>query len=759
MLLLRQHDDSIQNLILAYPNSFISPGSEFRPINALEPLLMHHYNWLKIRNILQAGSIWPLHPISEEDRKSKNFEFITRGNHKSAEKFAEEYTKIIKTEIDQGWMFVLPLHYINSLQHGELAPVGIDNKVWSDLPDGSRKTKYRLTHDQSFEASVGLSVNGRVIREELNQLFYGGCLSRIIHYIIDLRLRHPVTPILGGKSDFKAAYRRVSLQGDIAAKCSIMFENWAVPSFRLTFGGSPCPNHFCLFSELCADIANDLLHSPNWNPLTLSSPHAIKIVPPLLQDLSLDFTPARPLDICLEADDNGKVDIFIDDGMVIVPDLHNNRNRAVQSLLLAIHTLCRPLDPNEPIKRDDCLSLGKLEAEGQLTEKFEILGWLIDTRALTIALPTKKSVRWDADLRAILLRKKVSYALLESTLGRLNHAATACPLMRYYLSRIRLTLINWDISKKSKKVERYLSSQVLEDLRLWKDSFLPKISKGLSLNLISYRRPSFLCWSDACPTGLGGFDHQGYAWRLQIPIKFQEAVKNRNNCLEFLASIITIWQAILQKRIIAEECFLSLGDNSSAVGWLHKASIDPDKNSPLFSASRKFAEILLSSNTCIYSQHIPGSSNKIADVLSRKFELSDDSLVSFVRDLCPNQVPSSFKVFPVHPVIDCWMTSWMQRCYEMKASPKTQKIKNVECGGVGRNILSQLDFHTTYGCPYSYLTNESKLSVPSQPLSEDDNFLAQTRNAWLLQQCKRPWQNWVRSLGQTWGTTPHMETE
>jgi len=104
MLLLKQHGDSIQNLILAYPNSFISPGSEFRPINVLEPLLMHHHNWLKIRNILQVGSIWPLHPISKEDRKNKNFEFITRGNHKSAEKFAEEYTKIISTEIDQGWM-------------------------------------------------------------------------------------------------------------------------------------------------------------------------------------------------------------------------------------------------------------------------------------------------------------------------------------------------------------------------------------------------------------------------------------------------------------------------------------------------------------------------------------------------------------------------------------------------------------------------------------------------------------------------------
>jgi hypothetical protein len=110
-----------------------------------------------------------------------------------------EYKKIIQAEIEQGWMFPLPINYINSLQHGESAPVGIDDKGWSDLPDGFRKVKYRLAHDQSFEATVGTSVNGRVISKKLNPLFYGGCFSRLIHYIVDLRLRHPTTPILGGK--------------------------------------------------------------------------------------------------------------------------------------------------------------------------------------------------------------------------------------------------------------------------------------------------------------------------------------------------------------------------------------------------------------------------------------------------------------------------------------------------------------------------------------------------------------------------------
>ncbi|MFN9979361.1 MAG: hypothetical protein ACK53Y_05585, partial [bacterium] len=88
------------------------------------------------------------------DHLAKNNELILRGNNKSALKCKSEYAKIVETKVIQGWMLPLPLHYVNSLHHGELAPVGIDVKVWYELPDGLKKTKYRLTHDQSFETTV-----------------------------------------------------------------------------------------------------------------------------------------------------------------------------------------------------------------------------------------------------------------------------------------------------------------------------------------------------------------------------------------------------------------------------------------------------------------------------------------------------------------------------------------------------------------------------------------------------------------------------
>jgi hypothetical protein len=69
----------------------------------------------------------------------------------------------------------------------------------------------------------------------------------------------------GGKSDIKAAYRRINLHGDTAEMSSIMMEDFGLPSLRLTFGGSPCPNEYCVSAELCTDLANDILHEHDFH--------------------------------------------------------------------------------------------------------------------------------------------------------------------------------------------------------------------------------------------------------------------------------------------------------------------------------------------------------------------------------------------------------------------------------------------------------------------------------------------------------------
>ena len=89
---------------------------------------------------------------------------------------------------------------------------------------------------------------------------------------------------------------------------------------------------------------------------------------------------------------------------------------------MALFLICRPLAGLfEPIPRPDAASIRKLKAEGTLVELIIFLGWLIDTRRFTIALPIDKWKAWRSNI--IILRDKriVSYSELSSLIGRLIH--------------------------------------------------------------------------------------------------------------------------------------------------------------------------------------------------------------------------------------------------------------------------------------------------------------------------------------------------
>ncbi len=235
MRVLQKYNNNLDDYITANKNTFMSYGSEFCPLAHLEPLLLHHRSWPYLSLQLEKGSVWPLKTLSESDRIQKNIEFISRGNNKSAITYQDVFKSVVQKKIHQGWMVPLPLHFTKEIPGSEPAPIGIDDKQFKCLPEGSKIPKYRMTHDQSFEASVGASVNTRTIRERLDLLFYGGCLSLLLHYIVALRARLHCTKILGGKSDFKSAYRIITLHGSTAVKCMILKSTQHVRDNRKEF--------------------------------------------------------------------------------------------------------------------------------------------------------------------------------------------------------------------------------------------------------------------------------------------------------------------------------------------------------------------------------------------------------------------------------------------------------------------------------------------------------------------------------------------
>ena len=93
------------------------------------------------------------------------------------------------------------------------------------------------------------------------------------------------------------------------------------------------------------------------------------------------------------------------------------------------------------------------------------------------------------------------------------------------------------------------------------------------------------------------------------------------NLLEFLASAVTIYMTILQ--LGQGSHILAFADNSSALGWMHKAYFDPVNAESYDAVARWLGWTLVNNETSLYSQHIKGTENIIADSLSRDFHKSD----------------------------------------------------------------------------------------------------------------------------------------
>ena len=245
-----------------------------------------------------------------------------------------------------------------------------------------------------------------------------------------------------------------------------------------------------------------------------------------------------------------------------------------------------------------------------------------------------------------------------------------------------------------------LDPDTIADVTLWK-GILARANAGISMNLIATRQPDRICWSDACPVGIGGYSLSGRAWRIQIPpSSIVRGHPGVNNLLEFLGMVINVWLECLDTTT-KQPCILAIGDNTSAIGWLYRTSnLDPSEgahDAHLFVA-RHLTSLLLEHNCCIASQHINGKTNVVADLLSftgtgergKPHPLASDSppndvLTQRFRSQLTSQVPKSFSISQLPNEILCWITQVLQiAASSLQAVKKVDTKTPTEFGGDGQ---------------------------------------------------------------------------
>jgi hypothetical protein len=167
---------------------------------------------------------------------------------------------------------------------------------------------------------------------------------------------------------------------------------------------------------MATDLANDIVRDDGWDPDTHVSPHQDLLKDEIkFEDPSIPLAQADELAVDIPAEDHPKSDCYIDD--IFTAFLETDVKRGSRIVPFILHLLGHPLSPNESLPRDDILSLKKLLAEATPAECQIILGWIIDTCQLIIALPHNKFVAWMNAIKTLLNMEKITHKELETLIG------------------------------------------------------------------------------------------------------------------------------------------------------------------------------------------------------------------------------------------------------------------------------------------------------------------------------------------------------
>jgi len=633
--------------------SIANPGTEFRSIHNLSQLFQHHEDWSELKSIIEKGCDYKLDEIvNEKTRKEDLLHMINRGNHKSTKKQGCDkiLQKTFTKEVEKGWIVPVTLESTQKIKDLFVIPLGIAHQLTIN-ENGQRIPKQRVTHDASFPTPSGDSVNNRTIEELLLPCIYGQCLRRILHGILQIRFNNPKQKIYMSKYDLDAAYRRLHVLPSQNLQCVTIIDRIAYIPLRLPFGVASGPSLYSTMSETIFDLTNDLLLDETWNLKTLHSPIEKDLEPPQSLPETIPFAEAKPLHVHVPSRDSF-CDGYIDDFLAVGLDSEDTVIKSQQAPTIAVHSIFRPIADDEPIPRDEPISVKKLKGEGIPSEQKVMLGWLLCTRTCRIYLPVDKQKAWNNDIVNMLKDGTTNAKQLESMIGRFNHVGFIIPTARYFINRLRHLLFRCE--KYGKQTIKKWES---DDLKLWQYFLQKSATNGISFNNICFTKYNIHTLTDASEYGLGGFNvNTGLAWRYQLPQWMQQSM--HINLLEFIACTIGIWVELLQDN--GETAFKrihALTDNSSAVGWLYKASFNPLTHLQHDVVARKLAKILLDNDASITSQHTPGKYNIIADSLSRDFHLPPNHLTFILKSLFPLQTPENFRISPLPKEITCWLSS------------------------------------------------------------------------------------------------------
>jgi hypothetical protein len=349
----------------------------------------------------------------------------------------------------------------------------------------------------------------------------------------------------------------------------------------------------------------------------------------------------------------GYVDVFVDDFLVMIQGTHQ-KERVRNILMNAVDQVFRANDSDDKKSRTEPISVKKLQkGDCSWSTLKTVLGWIIDTVAMTIALPVHRVERLAEILAQIpKSQKRIGVKKWHKMLGELRSMSLALPGARHLFSHMQLALSHKFGTRVALKKGVH---QALDDFTMLLKDIEARPTRIAELVPL---KNSATGHHDASGVGAGGVwfladhlarrDNQAHGtpvlWRYQWPKFIMDELvtednptgKITNSDLELAGGLLHL-QALVQVCDARERTVLSKTDNLATLFWQRKGSATTDKCPAhllrLFGFHQRYHRYVPRHD------YLSGPSNPLADASSRLFHLTDSQFLSHLNSLNPQKRP------------------------------------------------------------------------------------------------------------------------
>ncbi len=714
-----------------YTNHFHQHQKSINPAIGLIPHPAAPFLARLARHGVPAPSTAPPWPTAYQDAA------VARGPHPSA---SRQHTSFLLEDmfdyVRMGYWLVLPYSSLRGHPQLKIAPSGV-------VPQRDRRP--RPIMDYTFN-----NVNADALPcAPQSSMQFGTALQRILQRIA--YANKTFGPPLLAKIDLADGYYRVPLSAHAALNLAVclppdgLTEPMLGIPLSLPMGWALSPPYFCAFTETCADLTNAM---PQAHP---NHPHNHAATPqiPTPMQTTFDPTAAFPYNPAPPSMPLQHTDVYIDDFMLVAQQ--PTHQPLMHTLLHHLHSIFA--DTTDSPRRTIVSQSKVTKGDATFSTHKRLLGWDIDTHRLTIHLPPHRAERLGYLLTTTLNSTYTTRKKWQRLLGELHSMVPALHSAKYLFSILHRVLAN-------KPGRRFrISSLTKRALQDWV-TLLNNISRHpVPIAHLIPHAPHFYAATDASKDGMGGVsfstiltdDAPPMAWRYKWPESIPKRLVSADNPqgnitineLELTAMITG--HSVLPHRQPPQLCTTTAiaTDNTAAAAWVRSGATSLDNAAPYL--LRLLAHECQWFNSSLQPVFTPGSTNTIADFISRSFHLTDAELRCKLNLAFPTKLPWTLVTPPAHVISE---VNWaLSKKMPPKAYHREEWAPTIHLGPSG-----QLSAATS---PVTHSSKTFQTLCPSSKFSLTDTEAAHLLPPALqcdLERWRQPFEPWGRR-------SPHWATK